>query len=106
MSDGVESSAAQDAEKLDHAEAVTSDATSIAGRKRPRRPDGELASRSKRMFGLLNQTLTKAKEDNTRGSTGEVVCGTRYFVYITYTICLGTQAGRNPSPAAGETKTR
>ncbi|UZJ53257.1 hypothetical protein CBS101457_002577 [Exobasidium rhododendri] len=41
------------------------------GPKRPRRVDADLASRGKRMFGLLNSTLSKAKEDNAKRSTGE-----------------------------------
>lgn len=41
--------------------------------KRPRRTDAELAARGKRMFGLLNSTLSKAKEDNARRGSGEAV---------------------------------
>lgn len=41
--------------------------------KRPRRADGDMASRGRRMFGLLNSTLSKAKEDNARRSSGEAV---------------------------------
>lgn len=43
------------------------------GPKRPRRADADLASRGKRMFGLLNSTLSKAKEDNAKRNTGEAV---------------------------------
>lgn len=43
------------------------------GAKRPRRADIDLASRGRRMFGLLNSTLSKAKEDNAKRNTGEAV---------------------------------
>lgn len=39
--------------------------------KRPRRANVDMAARSRRMFGLLNSTLSKAKEDNERRNNGE-----------------------------------
>lgn len=39
--------------------------------KRPRRADVDMAARGRRMFGLLNSTLSKAKEDNARRNSGE-----------------------------------
>ena len=50
--------------------------------KRPRRTDADLAQRGKRMFGLLNSTLSKAKEDNARRSSGEAVSVLEYRDYI------------------------
>jgi len=41
--------------------------------KRPRKPDVDMAARGRRMFGLLNSTLSKVKEDNARRSSGEAV---------------------------------
>lgn len=41
--------------------------------KRPRKADVDMAARGRRMFGLLNSTLSKAKEDNARRSSGEAV---------------------------------
>jgi hypothetical protein len=41
--------------------------------KRPRKADVDMAARGRRMFGMLNSTLSKAKEDNDKRSSGEAV---------------------------------